>query len=259
MKASKTLALIILVFIISATAITLTLKDQKKADIPFTIAITKAHAKHFENFRSLATKVNTEVILDIYDNESDLMKAVYSGSVDAYSINTFAYLEQFADLPSGKAILGLPSDYYLITKQTGEIDRPQIGVFDDILSFYLLQGEKYATITYTNSLERIQALNDGFIDFAIVSSADYDAQQAIIVKKMSDLGYTEDLFVLTRSWIEKDSEMSLNIVQNLTNILTEATKAPDETILMKAMSDLFKDEKIPTRYYYKDLVYYDQP
>jgi hypothetical protein len=259
MKASKTMVLIIVVLIISSTAIARTLSDQKKAEMPFTIAITKAHAKRFEHYKALSTKVNTEVILDIYENESDLMKAVYSGTVDAYSINVFAYLEQFADLPKGKAILGLSNDYYLITKQTGEIDRPQIGVFDETLSFYLLHGTKYATITYSETSERLQALNDGFIDFAIVSSADYDENQAIIVKKMSDLGYTEDLFVLTRPWIDKDVELGLNIVQNLTNILTEETNAPDETILMKAMSELFKDEKIPTRYYYEDLVYFDQP
>ncbi len=259
MKASKTLVLLLIVIIISTTAIALTLSDQKKADVPFTIAITKAHAKRFEHYKALSTKVNTEVILDIYENESDLMKAVYSGTVDAYSINVFAYLEQFADLPKGKAILGLPTDYYLITKQVGEVNRPQIGVFDETLSFYLLHGAKYATISYSETSERLQALNDGFIDFAIVSSTDYDAQQAIVVKKMSDLGYTEDLFVLTRPWIDKDSETELNIIQNLTNIMTEETKAPDETMLMKAMSELFKDEKIPTRYYYKDLVYYDQP
>lgn len=259
MKTPKILLLLIFVFIISAAAIALMLSDQKKSDAPFTIAITKAHAKRFEHYKALSTKVNTEIILDVYENESDLMKAVYSGSVDAYSINVFAYLEQFADLPKGMAILGLPTDYYLITKQAGEVDRPQIGVFDETLSFYLLHGAKYATISYSETSERLQALNDGFIDYAIVSSTDYDAKQAIVVKKMSDLGYTEDLFVLTRPWIDKDSEMGLNIIQNITNILTEETKAPDETILMKAMSELFKDEKIPTRYYYKDLVYFDQP
>ncbi len=259
MKASKTLVLLIFVFIISATALALTLSEQKRADVPFTIAITKAHAKRFEHYKALSTKVSTEVILDVYENESDLMKAVYGGTVDAYSINVFAYLEQFADLPYGKAILGLPADYYLITKQAGEVNRPQIGIFDETLAFYLLHGAKYATISYSETSERLQALNDGFIDFAIVSSSDYDEKQAIVVKKMSDLGYTEDLFVLTRPWLDKDTEMGLNIVQNLANILTEETNAPDETMLMKAMSELFKDEKIPTRYYYKDLVYFDQP
>lgn len=259
MKASKTLALFIIIFFISAAAIALTFNNQKKADDPFTIAITKSHAKRFEHYKALSSKLNTEIILDIYENESDLMKAVYSGSVDAYSINVFAYLAQFADLPKGKAILGLSAEYYLITKQEGEVDRPQIGVFDDTLSFYLLHGAKYATISYSDPAERLQALNDGFIDFAIVSSADYDAEKAIIVKRMTDLGYKEDLFVLTSLWIERDREIGLDIVQSLSNILTEVTNAPDETMLIKAMSELFKDEKIPTRYYYKDLVYIDQP
>ncbi len=259
MKSLKTLTLFIIVCFISSAAIALALNAQKKADAPFTIAITRSHAKLFEQFKNLSSKLSTEVVLEIYENESDLMKAVYGGDVDAYSINVFSYIEQFADLPNGKAILGLPSEYYLIAKQDREVARPKIGIFDKTLTFYMLQGAKYTTVSYSNTSERLQALNDGLIDYAIIASADFEVGKAIIVKKMSDLGYNEDLFVLNRPWIDADIEAGLDIVENISKALTQATKAPDEILLMRAMSELFKEEKIPTRYYYKDLVYYDQP
>jgi len=259
MKVTKILVLSVIVFIISVSAIWLSFENQQKAEAPFTIAITKSHAKLFENYKALSANLSKEVVLKIYDNEAALMKAVYSGSVDAFSINVFTYLKQFADLPKGKAILGLPAEYYLIATQDGDVERPKIGTFDEPLTFYMLKGVKYETVTYSGAAERLQALNDGLIDYAIISSADYNAENALIIKKMSTLGYNEDIFVLTQPWIESDSELGLNIVAHISKILTLETKAPDEATLMKAMSELFKDEKIPTRYYYKDLVYYDQP
>ncbi len=259
MRASKTLALLIIVFIISAVSIALAFNAHKIADAPFTIAITKQHAKLFENYKALNKDLFEDVTLEIYANEAELMKAVYGGSVDAFSINVFSYLEQYAELPMGKAILGLPADYYLIAKQPGEVDRPKIGIFDETLSFYMLQGVKYTTVAYSDQSKRLQALNDGLIDYAIISSIDYNPENSIIFKKMSALGYKEDLFILTRPWIDSDIEGGLDLIKQLSKILPEDIKAPNEVMLMKAMSELFKDEKIPTRYYYKDLVYYDQP
>lgn len=259
MRANKTLALLIIVIIISAVAVALSFNAQKKADAPFTIAITKQHAKLFENYKSLSQNLFEEVTIEIYENEAELMKAVYGGSIDAFSINVFTYLEQYAELPMGKAIFGLPADYYLIAKQTGEVERPKIGVFDDTLSFYMLQGIKYTTVAYSDTSKRLQALNDGLIDYAIISSIDYNAENSIIFKKMSALGYKEDLFILTRPWIDLDTDSGLDLINQISKVLPQDIKAPDEVMLMKAMSDLFKDEKIPTRYYYKDLVYYNQP
>lgn len=259
MKSSKTMTLFIIVFVISASALALSIFSHIKADAPFTIAITKSHAKLFENYQALTSKLNVEVVLEIYENEADLMKAVNGGFVDAYSINVFAYIEHFADLPKGQAILGLPSDYYLIAKQERTIDRPKIGLFDETLTNYMLSGVKYASISYSNTHDRLNALRDGLIDYAVIPSTDYDPSQGIITKKMSALGYKEDLFILTRPWIESDIEVELDIVQQFSATLTQETKAPDEAMLMKVMSELFMDERIPTRYYYKDLVYNTTP
>lgn len=259
MKSSKTLALFIIVIVISIGALALTILSQLKADAPFTIAVTKAHAQKFENYQALSPKLNVSVALEIYEDEADLMKAVYSGSVDAYSINVFTYLEQFNDLPKGKAILGLSSDYYLIAKKENDTSRPKIGIFDETLSYYMLRGAKYSTVYYSSTKERLKALYEGLIDYAIISSADYDQAQAIIFKKMSTQGYNEDLFILTNPWIESEGEIGLDIVNQISETLTQETKAPDKTLLMKAMSELFKDEKIHNRYAYEDLVFYKQP
>lgn len=248
----------------------LTYQIESKA---FTIAVTESQSALFHNLDQLSSDLSTKVVLKKYANEFELMKAVYSGQVDAYSINLFRYIETYSKLPSGKAIIGIPTDYYLVASQVvvnmpdyvdkltstedsrGKITRPKIGIFESVISEQLLSGSRYSSISYSDSKERLKALNDTIIDYAIIREDYYDQTQYSILKKLSDFGYTQDVFVLSKTWIDNDIEAQLDIVTSIINTFTTPVSAPKEDEVMKAMTLLFNSERIQTRYYYKDLVY----
>jgi len=245
----------------------------------FTIAVTESHRDLLSDVDTLSAELDRKINIKLFDNENDLMKEVYSGQVDAYCINLLSYIESFSKRPSSKAILGIPNDYYLVAsievvKMPGyvellesnklsvsnsssekKISRPRIGVFDQLITEQMLNGFRYTTMTYYDSNERLRALNDSLIDYAIISKDLYDSNQHVIIKKMSDLGYFEDVFILSKNWLDTSIEEQLNIVEMLSKSMAYSVDLPNESQVIQAMTTLFNAERIQTRYYYEDLVY----
>lgn len=273
MVSKKNTFIIVLILALGVFAIFINLLTYKMESSAFTIGVTESKSDLFYDLDRLSSDLSNKVVLKTYISESELMKAVYSGQVDAYPINLFSYIESFSKLPSGKAIIGIPSDYYLIASyekinmpdyvdkltltedSRGKISRPKIGVFESVISEQLLDGIRFSSMTYSDSKERLKALNDSIIDYAIVRDDYYDSDQYAIIKKISDIGYTQDVFVLSKEWIDKDIEEHLNIVSSIINVISTKVTSPDEDQVIRAMTYLFNSERLQTRYYYKDLVY----
>lgn len=273
MISKKNAFIIALILGLGVFAIFINLLTYQIESNAFTIAVTDSQSAMFQNLDRLSNDLSTKVVLKKYANEFELMKAVYSGQVDAYSINLFRYIESYSKLPSGKAIVGIPTDYYLVASRKmvampdyvdklaatedsrGKITRPKIGIFESVISEQLLSGIRYSSITYSDSNERLKALNDSIIDYAIIREDYFDTTQYVVLKKLTDFGYTQDVFVLSREWIDNDIEDHLNIVTSIINAFTKTVTTPNEDEVIRAMTYLFNTERIQTRYYYKDLVY----
>ena len=76
-----------------------------------------------------------------------------------------------------------------------------------------------------------------------------------MLSKLSSLGYKEDLLIVSTSWLEKNDDEDLALLNNIASMYEMNLEKPNETQLVDVMTELFTSENIPTRYYYKDLVY----
>lgn len=246
---------ILMLIIIGATAFITGVYFERMPSKRFIIALTEEHLDQFNNENSLPKILNKDVELRIYQSRNDLLKAVYSEDVDAYIVDAFHYIKNYQTSARSRAIYGIPSDKYLVAKSNEAITRPRIATFDEIIANVLIKNKEHSVVLYDSEKEIVNALNSDFVDMAVLTT-EYDTADAFITQNsLVTLGFTEDVLILSSKWFADDSDDHLEIVAALNVVFKQARTAPDETSLLNVMGYLFKAELIPTRYYYKDLVY----
>lgn len=255
MNQKKNPLLIILILVLACTVIAINFWEINLRKNTLTIGLTP------QQMTLLSSKVPFDlgdpfkVKLVTYETEQALLQAIYAKKVDVYILDTYRYIEQFAKLPSSRAVFGIPSDYYLITLSDEQVKRPRVGMLSNSISEHLLKGKVYSEHLYSDYKECLQALNNGLIDQAVLQERYVDESKFKVLSKLSSLGYKEDLLIVSTSWLEKNDDEDLALLNNIASMYEMNLEKPNETQLVDVMTELFTSENIPTRYYYKDLVY----
>lgn len=227
----------------------------------FKIGITSTTSLQFRNNDAIEEVVGIPVKLIIYPSEADLIKNLRSDQLDAYTMNSFTFIENFASTEGDRAILGVPNDYFLVTLNTTElIEMPKIGLIDEHMSSLLISNMTpgHTTKDFSDPHDGLRALNDAQITHLVIPEALYDKKNHRIVEKLSFLGYTEELLILTKYWQDFDFENDYPLLQAINESLKEDLSAPNTDQLMNAMTYLFNLDKLNTRYYYEDLVHQEE-
>lgn len=270
MNRNKIGMLTLLVCFFSAAALFLNFYLDAKTKEFFIIGMDRSHDRLQLNTDKLSETVGQDVRVLYFDDEADLLKSVYQGDIDAYILNTFNYISQLDQLEGAKAILGVSTDYYLVANKTifptfTEIplyeekspDTPtfKVGITEPLISDFILSTTSLKTsISKLKPTEIIRALDEGLIDFAVISKSDYRENHHLILKKASDLDYQEDVLILTQEWIELETIEDMGIVAAI-DFESEVEKLPVEAHMMNIMTLLFNAEINDTRYYFDDLVF----
>lgn len=240
---------------LSVIAIFLSIYNSVNERNDFVIALTPEFRSLMSQTNTLSEQLERPVKVVVLENENELIKSVYSGEVDAYVTNSFFYIEQYAKLNGARAVFGIPSDYFLVSLMNSDSTHQRVGVFDTFIPKLLIGNETYTNVFIPDSHKRITALNEDFVSHIILHESSLDVTKHKIVEKMSNRGYTQDLFILTSEWIEYDQAHNHVLLELLQNALSKPLVKPIESEILSAMTFLFRLEFIPTRYYYKDLVY----
>lgn len=190
-----------------------------------------------------------------YETEQELLQAIYAKKVSVYILDTYSYIVQYSKLPNSRAVFGIPSDYYLIAVTDQTFNRPRVGMLSTSISDHMLSGKVYSKHIYNSYEECLQDLNSGLIDQAVLQEKYIDLSKYKIISKLSSKGYKEDLLIITTPWLEKNDEEDLSLLNSISALFKDDIQKPNEAQLIEVMSELFTNESIPTRYYYKDLVY----
>lgn len=274
------------IFVLSIGGILLNVYLDTLSQKMFVIGVTHSHDQMLTQTKTLEGIVEQKIQIKTYNDEVELMKAVYSGEIDAFVINAFNYIDSYSELEGAKAILGIPADYYLISQKAKIVasgDASQagaseigasstdtsnskvapkddvsfaVGTYDELLSEYLISGIDFKTTRdFYSPLDAIKALRDGIIQYACVPKSYYDADEHDILKKISTMGYTQDVLVLTQAWLEKETMDDLRLIPAFKKAIVVETTLPDESQIMNIMTLLFNAEINETRYYYDDLVF----
>lgn len=234
---------------------TIWLNKEKK---PFTIGTTRFNA-HFQlDAEALEKEISREVLINYYDDEKALLKAIYERQLDAYILNPFNYIEHYKALDGARVIASFKSDYYLVSR-IGDQNTPQnVAIIDDHLSALLINQRTIKYIYIPNPIERIAALSDALVDLIILESEYYDPAKHQIVDTVSNRGYDFNLFIVSSEWLEEGLlEKDQQIVPDLQMRLFQFSEGslPDEEKLLRIMNYLFQNEIIKKRLDYNDLVY----
>ena len=227
----------------------------------FKIGIASTSPLRIADTKDLEEAIGIPVQLMIYPSEAELIKNLRSDQLDAYTMNPFTFIENFASTEGDRAILGIPNDYFLVTLNTTElIEMPKIGLIDEHMSSLLISSitPGHTTKEFSDPQDGLRALNDGQITHLVIPKALYDKNNHRIVEKLSFLGYSEELLILTKYWQDFDFENDYPLQQAINDSLYEALSPPDTNQLINAMTYLFNLEKLNTRYYYEDLVHQEE-
>lgn len=262
--------LTILVCLFSAGALVLNFFLDSKTKEIFFIGMDRTHDHLQINTEKLADVLGTDVRIQYFDDEADLLKSVYQGDIDAYILNTFNYISNKDKLEGAKAILAITADYYFVANKKefptfSEIplyeekspDTPsfKVGISETLISDFIMSTTTLKTsVTELKPSEIIKSLNDGLIELAVISKSDYREDEHLILKKASELGYEEDVLILTHDWIELETLEDLGIVSAF-DFESEIERLPAEAQMMNIMTLLFNAEINNTRYYFDDLVF----
>ncbi|HAS73452.1 MAG TPA: hypothetical protein DCS67_04850 [Clostridiales bacterium UBA8960] len=246
---------IVMTLVISIAAIVLSIYTSNDARNHFVIALTPEHRSLFDQTHILSEGIKRPVKVIELENEYELKKRIYSGEVDAYVVGSFFYIEQYSQLGGSWAVFGVPSDYYLVTLMNHESTQNRVAAFDSFMPSILIGDGSLSNVLIYDSEKRLIALSEDYVSHIIIHASSFDPTKHQIVEKMSNRGYTEDLLILTAEWIEYDTEHNHDLIRTLSQVMTKPLDKPAESEVLSAMTYLFRNEYIPTRYYYKDLVY----
>ena len=262
--------LTLLVCFFSAAALLINFYLDTKTKEIFFIGMDRSHVQLRIDTDKLSEVVGRDVRVLFFDDEADLLKSVYQGDIDAYILNTFNYISNLDKLERAKAILAISADYYFVANKKefptfSEIplyeekspDTPsfKVGISETLISDFIMSSTSLKTnTTELKPTEIIKALDDGLIEFAVISKSNYHQDKHLILKKASDLGYQEDVLILTHEWIELETIEDLGIVAAF-DFESEIERLPAEAQMMNIMTLLFNAEINDTRYYFDDLVF----
>lgn len=256
MNQKKTPILFVVILVLTSVVIITNLMVLNQKRHTLTIGLTPQQNTLITGSKKMTLDGPYKVKFVIYDTEQELLQAVYARNVDVYILDTYSYIEQFAKLPSSRAILGVPSDYFLVATSEEPVTRPRIGMLSNNgIPGHLLNGTIYSEHIYNDYHECLQALSSGLIDRAVLQEKYVDLTKFKVLSKLSSLGYKEDLLIVSTTWLEKNDEEDLSLLQNIAALFKTDLQKPNETQLIDVMTELFTSETITTRYYYKDLVY----
>ena len=262
--------LTLLVCFFSAAALLINFYLDTKTKEIFFIGMDRSHDQLRIDTDKISEVVGRDVRVLFFDDEADLLKSVYQGDIDAYILNTFNYISNLDKLERAKAILAISADYYFVANKKefptfSEIplheekspDTPsfKVGISETLISDFIMSSTSLKTnTTELKPTEIIKALDDGLIEFAVISKSNYHQDKHLILKKASDLGYQEDVLILTHEWIELETIEDLGIVAAF-DFESEIERLPAEAQMMNIMTLLFNAEINDTRYYFDDLVF----
>lgn len=255
MSKNKSILYIFVTLIIAASAITLSVNASIKAEDRFIIAIPESHKSLIKDVSSLTSLLDKPVDIMIHPDESALIRSIRNGEADAFITSSFNFISDFSKLNHAKAIFGIPSDYYLVSRIGADGVQNKVAVFDPYISQILQNGASYSTMTIYGTHERLVTLEEAYVSHIIMHASYFDSEKYTIINQLSTRGYTQDLFVLTSEWIDYDQENEHALLDALEKALRLPLEKPIEDELIRAMSHLFRLETISTRYYYSDLVY----
>ncbi|GAB6109291.1 substrate-binding domain-containing protein [Fusibacter bizertensis] len=255
MNPKKTPILFFVILVLTSAVIITNLLVYNQNRQTLTIGLTPQQNTLIDKTKKMNLDAPYKVKFVIYDNEQALLQAIYAKNVDVFILDTYSYIEQYAKLPSSRAILGVPSDYYLIATSESPIIHPRVGMLSSSLPEHLLSGTVYSKYIYNDYNECLQALSSGLIDQAVLQEKYVDLKKFMVLTKLSSLGYKEDLLIVSTPWLEKNDEEDLSLLQNINTLFNSELLKPNEAQLVDVMTELFTSEIITTRYYYKDLVY----
>lgn len=247
--------IILMLIIIGVSAFLAGIYFELKPSKSFIIALTEEHLDQFKSENTLPKILNKGVELKIYQSRNDLLKAVYSEDIDAYIVDAFHYIQNYQSSARSRAIYGIPTNKYLVAKTNEVISRPRIASFDEIIANVLINNKEHSVVLYDSEKTIINALHSDFVDLAVLTTKDVATDEFYTLNSLVTLGFTEDVLILSSKWFTDDTDEHLEIITALNAVFKQARSAPDEVSLLNVMGYLFKAERIPTRYYYKDLVY----
>ncbi len=246
---------IIATLIISAVAIFFSIKTTISTSERFIIAVTEAHRSLFVDKTKLATLLDRPVDIIVFSDESALTGSIRSGEADAYVTSPFYFISEFSRLENAKAIFGIESDYYLVSKKDVDNETTKVAVFDPYMSQILQGTEPLSPVTIYGTHDRLVAMDEAYVSHVIIHASYFDDQKHLIKDRMSTKGYTQDLFILTSEWVDFDAENGHALIDALASAMKTPPDKPIEEELLRTMSYLFRLEAISTRYYYADLVH----
>ena len=262
--------LTLLVCFFSAAALLINFYLDTKTKEIFFIGMDRSHVQLRIDTDKLSEVVGRDVRVLFFDDEADLLKSVYQGDIDAYILNTFNYISNLDKLERAKAVLAISADYYFVANKKEfptfseiplhEENSPntpsfKVGISETLISDFIMSSTSLKTdTTELKPTEIIKALDDGLIEFAVISKSNYHQDKHLILKKASDLGYQEDVLILTHEWIELETIEDLGIVAAF-DFESEIERLPAEAQMMNIMTLLFNAEINDTRYYFDDLVF----
>lgn len=246
---------IIAILIITTIAVFFSVKSSIDTKERFVIAVTEAHRSLIVDKTKLAAMLDRSVDIIVHSDESALAGSIRSGEADAYIVSPFYFISEFSRLENAKAIFGIESEYYLVSKKDAVNETNKVAVFEPYMSQILQDTEPLSPVTIYGTHDRIVAMDEAYVSHIIIHASYFDDQKYVIKDRMSAKGYTQDLFVLTSEWIDYDTENGHALTDALGSAMKMQPDKPIEEELLRTMSYLFRLEDISTRYYYADLVH----
>ncbi len=255
MNPNKSPLILFMILLLAGAVIILNILGIKQEQQTLTIGLTSQQSDLLVKSPKIKLDGPYKVRFITYETEQELLQAIYAKKVSVYILDTYSYIVQYSKLPNSRAVFGIPSDYYLIAVTDQNFNRPRVGMLSTSISDHMLNGKVYSKHIYNDYKECLRDLNSGLIDQAVLQEKYVDLSKYKIISKLSSIGYKEDLLVITTSWLEKEDEEELSLLNSIAALFKDDIQKPNEAQLIEVMSELFTNESIPTRYYYKDLVY----
>lgn len=269
MKTDKTVVFLIslasIVLILASIMYYLDLKDSRPT---FDIGLYHEQRGLFGDVSAVESLTGQKVELHYYRSAPQMIQAASAGLLDAYTCSAFDMLRLSFPV---KAISAVDAEYYLIGRKMGTT--PRIGVSETIISNLLYSQLNHPVFKNAKadmySYEDLSSyLREGIVDMAVIRSSkkhrsdkealkdlNFDKNLGLhIFAKMSDSGYTKDMFVVDSKLLYK--------YDGLARAIFESSALPHELPPQKEIETivnyLFKENYISNRPSYYDLIHTDE-
>ncbi len=205
-----------------------------------------------------SSEIDAHEGIKFYDNSSELIALAKDGEFDAVLLNGLEYIKNYNQLFEYTALSVYPEEYGIVYFNEPVGNVPKIAITDRLVAEYFIEKTKWITydiIEYHSEKEAYNALNEGFVDYAVLRTP-YFNQSLLsgskLVKVNVDENLTDHLVLIHNRFKSETDVWTLNSFQNSLNI--QSLGIPDEDALIESIRWLYSKNYIATRYYYKDLV-----